>query len=552
MARPTAELGRLSTRAIGIAVVGLAASAAGYVTAGDAFWQSYLIGYIFWIGITLGSLAVLMIQHLTGGAWTMVSRRLLEASTRTLPLMALLFVPIWLNLDVIYAWAKPGAATTIRIIHAKAAYLNPQFFALRARDLLRRLGRPRSSCSTSGRGNRTSSRPSCRARPTAAPACCRAPASCSTSRTITFMSVDWVMSLDPHWYSTIFGVLTLGGQGLSTMAFTILMLAILVRFKPMSQVATADRVPRPRQADVRVRHAVGVLLGLAAAHHLVGEPAGGDSVLPRSGCTARGIRSASRCCSASSRCRSCCCCRSSFKRNPERREVDRPPHPRHAHRRHHLDDRAGLPARGIVAELGGLRGGARHRRAVARLFFRNLAGRVARAGAGSVLQGSGRTWRTLRSPTPQPDRRGRRHQLPRHRLVRRRPGDRDADVPGPDLGPAPHHADTAAGRAGAAGAARAGGRGASGRRRAACTPRWWRSASRAARRRTAREANPTIWRCCATREHEILTTYGVADKDAGTYRIPIERAKDLMLERGLPVRGPVASPAPATGKGKRP
>lgn len=55
-----------------------------------------------------------------------------------------------------------------------------------------------------------------------------------------------------------------------------------------------------------------------------------------------------------------------------------------------------------------------------------------------------------------------------------------------------------------------------------------------------------------TREHEILTTYGVADKDAGTYRIPIERAKALILERGLPVRGPVASPAPATGKGKRP
>ena len=134
--------------------------------------------------------------------------------------------------------------------------------------------------------------------------------------TITFMSVDWVMSLDPHWYSTIFGVLTLGGQGLSTMAFTILMLALLVRFEPMSQVATAEQVPRPRQADVRVRDAVGVLLGLAVAHHLVGEPAGRDSRSISSGCTGRGTRSASRCCSASSRCRSCCCCRSSFKRNP--------------------------------------------------------------------------------------------------------------------------------------------------------------------------------------------------------------------------------------------
>jgi hypothetical protein len=58
--------------------------------------------------------------------------------------------------------------------------------------------------------------------------------------TITIMSVDWMMSLDPHWYSTIFGILTLGGQGLATLAFTILVLAALVRFKPMSDVATPD------------------------------------------------------------------------------------------------------------------------------------------------------------------------------------------------------------------------------------------------------------------------------------------------------------------------
>jgi len=78
MTRPSAELGRLSSRAMGIAVVGLAATAGGYFAAGDAFWQSYLIGYIFWIGITLGSLGILMIQHLTGGAWTMPSRRVFK------------------------------------------------------------------------------------------------------------------------------------------------------------------------------------------------------------------------------------------------------------------------------------------------------------------------------------------------------------------------------------------------------------------------------------------------------------------------------------------
>jgi hypothetical protein len=238
LARPTAELNRLGTRAVGIAVVGIVASAAGYMTAGDAFWQSYLIGFIFWMGITLGSLAVLMIQHLTGGAWTMASRRLLEAATRTLPLMALLFIPIWLKLDAIYAWAKPGADAD-PVIHTKAAYLNPQFFALRAVIffaiwgilifVLNKWSKEQDAQPTQLPGPLDR-----RSRMLSGPGLVLFVA------TVTFMSIDWVMSLDPHWYSTIFGVLTLGGQGLSTMAFTILMMAILVRHKPMSQVATAN------------------------------------------------------------------------------------------------------------------------------------------------------------------------------------------------------------------------------------------------------------------------------------------------------------------------
>jgi hypothetical protein len=238
MARPTAELGRLTSRAFVIAGAGLAASAAGYMAAGDAFWQSYLIAYVFWIGITLGSLGILMVQHLTGGAWTMVSRRLLEASTRTLPLMALLFVPIWLKLDVIYSWARPGVADHDPLVHAKAAYLNPSFFALRAviffavwaalTFILNKWSKEQDEqpAQLPGPADRRSRMIS-------------GPGLVLFVATITFMSIDWVMSLDPAWYSTIFGVLTLGGQGLSTMAFTILMLAILVRFKPMSQVATA-------------------------------------------------------------------------------------------------------------------------------------------------------------------------------------------------------------------------------------------------------------------------------------------------------------------------
>jgi len=242
MARPTAELGRLSGRAMAIAGVGIAAAVGGYAVSGDAFWQSYLIGYIFWIGITVGSLAVLMVQHLSGGAWTMISRRVLEASTRNLPLMALLFLPIWFNLAKLYPWVHPDLndEKMREVMHLKGGYLNVTFFGIRAliyffvwaglAFFLNKWSKEQDEepPMLPGPKDRRSRMLS-------------GPGLVLYVGTITFMSVDWIMSLDPHWYSTIFGILTLGGQGLSTMAFTILVLALLVRFRPMSEVANAGQ-----------------------------------------------------------------------------------------------------------------------------------------------------------------------------------------------------------------------------------------------------------------------------------------------------------------------
>jgi len=238
-ARPTAEISRLGSRALIAGVVGLALMAVGFMTARETFLQSYLIAFIFWIGITLGSLGVLMIQYLSGGAWGLVARRVLEASTRTLPLMVLLFVPIALSLPELFIWARPEAAAD-HLIHEKAAYLNAPFFLIRAgiyfvvwgalifvlnkwskqqdEDPLRLPGpQDRKFRVLSG------------------------PGLVLYVLTITLMSIDWIMSLDPHWYSTIFGVLTLGGQGLSTMAFVILVLASLAKYQPMNEVADADK-----------------------------------------------------------------------------------------------------------------------------------------------------------------------------------------------------------------------------------------------------------------------------------------------------------------------
>ena len=238
MARPTTEIAALRSRSITLGGIGLVGALIGFFVANDVFWQSYLIAYIFWIGLTLGSLAVLMVQHLSGGAWGLVSRRVLEASTRTLPLMAVLFIPILFHLPTLYPWARPEAADD-PLIQTKAAYLNAGFFTIRAAIFfvvwfgliyfLNKWSAEQDRAETKLPGPEDGKF-----------RVLSGPGLVLYVLTITFMSVDWIMSLDPHWYSTIFGILTLGGQGLTTMAFTILVLAALVRTQPLSQVAGAE------------------------------------------------------------------------------------------------------------------------------------------------------------------------------------------------------------------------------------------------------------------------------------------------------------------------
>ena len=241
--RPTEVFGRLQSRGLIMAVAGVAASGLGFVMLGQsAFFQSYLIAFMFWMGVTMGSLALLMVQYLSGGAWGLVGRRVFEASTRNLPLMVLLFLPIALNLPVLYPWARVETLTDVpllRAIEEKAAYLNPRFFLERAAlffailmglaFLLNRWSKEQDDTAPRLPGPKDG-----RMRMLAGPGLVL------YVLTVTFISVDWVMSLDPRFTSTIFGILTLGGQGLSTLAFTILILAALSRAKPVSDVAEPD------------------------------------------------------------------------------------------------------------------------------------------------------------------------------------------------------------------------------------------------------------------------------------------------------------------------
>src|SRR5215510_277640 len=88
------------------AIAGLILCALGAFISPGRFFHAYLFAWVFWVGVPLGCLAILMIQHVTGGAWGLVIRRLLESSTRTLPMMALLFLPMAFALPKIYLWAR--------------------------------------------------------------------------------------------------------------------------------------------------------------------------------------------------------------------------------------------------------------------------------------------------------------------------------------------------------------------------------------------------------------------------------------------------------------
>jgi hypothetical protein len=129
---PPAGAAGVQRTALIVGVVGLVLCAVGFAGSRVDFFRAYLLGYLFWVGLSVGSLAVMMIGHLSGGAWNVVSRRVLEAASRTLPFMAILFVPIALGLHDLYLWADPGVVAGDAILLHKQPYLNVPFFLVRA------------------------------------------------------------------------------------------------------------------------------------------------------------------------------------------------------------------------------------------------------------------------------------------------------------------------------------------------------------------------------------------------------------------------------------
>ena len=220
---PEAFIARRKTALIAGAV-GLVVCAFGFIVDREHFFRAYLIAYLFWLGIALGSLALMMVHHQSGGAWGIVIRRIFEAATRTLPLLTLLFAPLLLGMHELFPWTHADHVAHDAVLQHKSLYLNTPFFLARAAFyflswiVLARVLNAWSKAQDEG-----------------SPIATRKMQLISGGGlvlyglTITFASVDWVMSINPHWFSTMFGFLFMGGQGLAALAFAVIVATALWR-----------------------------------------------------------------------------------------------------------------------------------------------------------------------------------------------------------------------------------------------------------------------------------------------------------------------------------
>jgi hypothetical protein len=230
--QPDSAFQRLQGGALVVGGLGIIGCVVGLFAAREQFFHAYIVSYMFFLGVGLGSMAILMIQYITGGAWGAVIRRLLESATRTLPLLAVLFLPIAFGLGHLYEWARPEHVAHDPILQHKAPYLNVPFFLARAVIYFA------AWITTAYFLNRWSLEQDTAADPrlTRKLEMLSRGGLLLYALTMSFAAMDWGMSLEPHWFSTLYGVMIMGGQGLSTFAFMIPMAALLAARQPFTRI----------------------------------------------------------------------------------------------------------------------------------------------------------------------------------------------------------------------------------------------------------------------------------------------------------------------------
>lgn len=201
------------------------------------FFRSYLFGEVFWLGIGLSCMGILMLHHLVSGWWGFSIRRPLEAAAKTLAWMAIFFIPIIAGMHYLYIWSRPAAVAADPVIQQKAFYLNTPFFLVRQAIywaiwitlavLLNRLSTKQDETADPDLQRRMRN--------------LSGPGIALFGFTVTFAGFDWVMSLEPHFFSTIYGMMFVITEAVGGMAFITLVAYFLSKDKPMSEIIRPER-----------------------------------------------------------------------------------------------------------------------------------------------------------------------------------------------------------------------------------------------------------------------------------------------------------------------
>ena len=226
----------IRTRALALGVIGLILTAVGAVLDAPQFFRSYLWAFVFWVGISAGCLGWLMIQYLSGGSWGVMVRRVCESAAKTIPMWVLLFVPVIIGIPYLYgnSWANPTLVASDPVLHHKAAFLNTPFFI--ARGFIYLLGWSFFGWILNKWSDREDVEGGVRPRQTMAKFA--APGLIFHAFAVTFMATDWIMSVNADWFSTMFGLLFIAGQALSSMSFIVCVMVMLSAYPPMAGLLT--------------------------------------------------------------------------------------------------------------------------------------------------------------------------------------------------------------------------------------------------------------------------------------------------------------------------
>ncbi len=217
-------------------VVGLGLLTFGAFLNPQGFFESYLYGFLFWLGLSLGCFFILMLQYVAGGPWGTMVRRPMEAGIMVLPVLALLFVPLLFGMGYLYEWTNPEVVASSTFLIEKTEYLNVPFFIIRSAIyftiwvggafLFTRWARKQEEGADIFQFLRNVS----------------APGIIIYILTMTFAAIDWGMSLTPEWFSGMYGVIFMIGQALSAMALAIFVTVFFRNREPFSKVYNAKRL----------------------------------------------------------------------------------------------------------------------------------------------------------------------------------------------------------------------------------------------------------------------------------------------------------------------